>query len=89
MNLGEAGTAWGVSAEMIRHYESMGRSRPPPARGRATASIQKARSTLRFILRARDVGFSINQMRELLTLWRDRDSSADVKRIALKQVEVL
>lgn len=84
MNIGEAATATGISAKMIRYYEDTGLIRPPTrtTSGYRTYADQDIQ-TLRFIRRARDLGFPVKQIETLLTLWRDRTrASADVKRIA-------
>lgn len=91
MQIGEAARASGASAKMIRHYEAIGLIAPAPRRDsnyRLYTDGDVAR--LKFVRRARDLGFSIDRIRDLLALWTDQGrSSAEVKRIALDHVAEL
>jgi MerR family copper efflux transcriptional regulator len=87
MNIGQAAAASGVSAKMIRHYEATG------VIGRAGRSLSGYRvytendvHTLRFLKRARALGFPVSEIRTLLSLWRGRRPSAEVKRLALGHI---
>lgn len=91
MNIGQAAAASGVTAKMIRHYEESGLIRAP----RRTAANYRSYSdndvhVLRFVKRARALGFSMADIKTLLSLWHDKSrSSAAVKRIARAHIDEL
>jgi len=91
MNIGEAAKASGVSAKMIRHYEDVGLI---PAAARTDAGYRQYGDagvhTLRFVRHARDLGFSIAEIGELVGLWHNRGRpSRQVKALAQAHIQEL
>lgn len=87
MNIGKAAALSGVSAKMIRYYEDSGLIPPPPRRASGYRDYDdRDVERLRFVRRARDLGFSVQRIAVLLALWSDgARASADVKRVAEEQ----
>ena len=91
MNIGDAAKQTNISAKMIRYYESIGLL-PESLRSDAGYRIYRDKDlhVLRFIKRARNLGFSMEQIKELLSLWQDQErASADVKAITERHVVAL
>jgi len=91
MTIGDAAKASGVSAKLIRYYESIGLI---PEAGRTASGYRVYTAaevnTLRFIKRARTLGFSIERIQHLVGLWQDKArASSEVKHIALEHVTEL
>lgn len=89
MNIGQAAQATGVSAKMIRHYESVGLF-PEARRTESGYRLygEKELATLRFIRHSRDLGFSLEQIRALLDLWQNRRRpSRQVKALAQEHLD--
>jgi Cu(I)-responsive transcriptional regulator len=88
MQIGDAAEASGISAKMIRYYEEIGLI-PLPKRRDSGYRIYEDSDVhrLRFVQRARELGFPVERIRELLQLWNDhRRPSREVKRVALEHI---
>jgi len=91
MRIGEVSARASVSQRMIRHYEKIGLIAPAARRDSGYRDYdERDVHALRFIGRARDFGFPIEEIRQLLALWNDRErSSSDVKALALARAAEL
>lgn len=91
MNIGGASKASGVSQRMIRHYEKIGLIPAPPRRESGYRDYGPADvARLGFIANARDLGFPIEEIGRLLSLWSDKErASAEVKALALARADEL
>lgn len=88
MNIGEAAKATGLSAKMIRHYESI---QLLPAAKRSQSGYRRYNDadihTLAFIHKSRQLGFSLVEIKELVSLWQDRErESREVKQLTQKHI---
>ena len=91
MTVGELAKASGVSAKMIRHYESINLiSKAKRNESGYRVYSEKDVNTLSFIKSARDLGFPLSEIKTLLGLWKNkRRSSAQVKRLAQNHIDQL
>jgi MerR family copper efflux transcriptional regulator len=91
MNIGEAARSSGVNAKLIRHYESIGII---PKAARASSGYRTYTETevhiLAFVRRARSLGFSMKEIKKLVSLWRNKSrASSEVKIMVLTQIKQL
>ncbi|WP_268751086.1 MULTISPECIES: Cu(I)-responsive transcriptional regulator [unclassified Acidovorax] len=91
LTIGEAARSAGISARMVRHYESLGLLAAVARTDSGYRQYTQADvHTLHFIRRSRDLGFSMEEIAELLALWHDRSrASSQVKRIAQAHIDDL
>ncbi|MCL6245248.1 MULTISPECIES: Cu(I)-responsive transcriptional regulator [Acinetobacter] len=91
MNIGQAAKASGISAKMIRYYESIGLLNNAQRTDAGYRVYSEADiKTLSFLRHARDLGFSSEQMKDLLELWKNQSrQSVEVKALALKHIQTL
>jgi len=91
MNIGDAARASGMTAKMIRHYESIGLVPAPPRTDAGYRLYGDAQvRVLQFVKRGRALGFSLDQIRNLLALWEDKGrASADVRALAQTHIDEL
>jgi len=88
MRIGELSRTTGVSTKTIRYYEEVGLLEAPPRQHNNYRDYGDADvATLNFVQRARNLGFAIKDVAQLLTLWRDKErASADVKAFATRHI---
>lgn len=87
--IGDIAKLTGVSAKMIRHYETLGLI-SPTHRTQANYRVYQNRDIhlLRFIKSARDLGFAMKQIAQLASLWQDENrTSAEVKKLAMEHID--
>ncbi|HEX2803770.1 MAG TPA: Cu(I)-responsive transcriptional regulator [Sphingomicrobium sp.] len=91
MKIGQVAAASGITPRMIRHYEKIGLIDTAARRDSGYRDYdERDVHTLRFIARARDLGFSVDEIGKLLALWNDRSrASAEVKALALARAAEL
>lgn len=91
MNIGEAAKASGVNAKLIRHYESIGII---PKASRSESGYRKYSENdvhiLTFVRRSRSLGFSMKEIKKLVSLWRNRSrASSEVKNMTMAHIKAL